>query len=599
MPGNQAVPHPDRPFSPSPPRENRHSASRPPSLLFGAPPIGTVASSGSFNISGLPSTPRSNLPRSSSNEDVRYFKAVDYGFASHTRHESEPQAAYTTPATHEPCRRTKGDYDLGHIRSDSESSTTSSASPPLGATPILSAISPSTPPRGQDISAETPTRYGSHTRSPSTNVNTKTFPEIPASPKSFNSGFSSSSSSYGKMSSSRSFPRLHQPTVIRRASGRGLAFLPPPAHAVSHSSNIYHQQQSPMATTRNDRHTSSIASLEHIQYQADMLDLGRPIARASEDNQYDKLISIKSSDDGHIVRPDSYSDIPLPSSRENDEALNEVQLAFTTDHSTSIGANTYDPESFNTTSQAISDYLPDPISHGLFEVDEESSGSDLSPAKAQNTDIEERPSRVDESLVPTPNIAERMAQTSLIRSDVMSTAEHPDTSLLADKLSAQDQGPVTTEENDELHDVMSSTEPADTINSSPSSDTVKPHIPHKIDTEQAAHLSYKARPGSTTYGINTPSAVNESRQITLYANFDRSYPSSSPIPQLTAYRAELALSWGNAKILRWVPGRKYVPDWNLKLVAGSLNDPVVMDIRAIIKAVVTKIPFLWRFASWL
>ena len=44
-------------MSPSPPRETRHTASRPPSLLFGAPPVGTVATSTSVSLSGLPPTP--------------------------------------------------------------------------------------------------------------------------------------------------------------------------------------------------------------------------------------------------------------------------------------------------------------------------------------------------------------------------------------------------------------------------------------------------------------------------------------------------------------------------------------------------------------
>ena len=44
-----------RPFPPSPPRDNPHTASRPPSLLLGQTLVGTVAVS--TDISGLPTTP--------------------------------------------------------------------------------------------------------------------------------------------------------------------------------------------------------------------------------------------------------------------------------------------------------------------------------------------------------------------------------------------------------------------------------------------------------------------------------------------------------------------------------------------------------------
>lgn len=52
-----SIPLHSRPFSPSPPRETWHTASRPPSLLLGAPLVGTVAVSSALNIAGLPGTP--------------------------------------------------------------------------------------------------------------------------------------------------------------------------------------------------------------------------------------------------------------------------------------------------------------------------------------------------------------------------------------------------------------------------------------------------------------------------------------------------------------------------------------------------------------
>ncbi|RSH84479.1 uncharacterized protein EHS24_006000 [Apiotrichum porosum] len=46
-----------RPFSPSPPRDNVHSSSRPPSLLFGAAPTGGLVVSPGLNLAALPPTP--------------------------------------------------------------------------------------------------------------------------------------------------------------------------------------------------------------------------------------------------------------------------------------------------------------------------------------------------------------------------------------------------------------------------------------------------------------------------------------------------------------------------------------------------------------
>lgn len=70
---------PSRPFSPSPPRDNMHTASRPASFFLGTavPASPSVSDSRSFNILGLPPTPQAQktefydgLPRHEMPEDI-------------------------------------------------------------------------------------------------------------------------------------------------------------------------------------------------------------------------------------------------------------------------------------------------------------------------------------------------------------------------------------------------------------------------------------------------------------------------------------------------------------------------------------------------
>ncbi|WOO78848.1 uncharacterized protein LOC62_02G002387 [Vanrija pseudolonga] len=177
MPHHAPAP-PARPFSPSPPRENRHSSSRPPSLLFGAPP---TATSSVGLVLGLPPSPSPRLS----------------AFPGAGAAPNGPSPSYFD---HQPRRR----------RSSSSSvSTTSSASPPLGATPILAALEP-TP-----ISMPRSQRDGSvDDFSPSS-----TFPGEDRAP-------APTTAPHAARAVLRSMPRIHQPTVLRTPSGRGLSFIP-------------------------------------------------------------------------------------------------------------------------------------------------------------------------------------------------------------------------------------------------------------------------------------------------------------------------------------------------------------------------------------
>ncbi|KAK6907035.1 hypothetical protein I203_101024 [Kwoniella mangroviensis CBS 8507] len=573
-------PHPDRPFSPSPPRENRHSASRPPSLLFGAPPVGTVASSSNLNVEGLPSTPprvKSIIPRSPSHNYVNNTPFFDRDSPARRRYGSE-----SSPSTSQAGQGRPTSIQSSLQRRDSESSTTSSASPPLGATSILSAIASSTPPRAQGTPSKSPVIYQGHVRTSSdiTNIRTPTL-DGPGSPKSYQSGFSSSSSNYDDNTSfSKSLPRLHQPTVVRRTSGRGLAFLPPPAQALSHSTAIHHHpRSSPTGANHDGERTASVASLQHIQHHAHMLDLGRPIGRPTHKNSDDKLISMKGNDGRPANQPTSYSEIPLPPlSLEETYILNEVE------EDSEIGqeeeeVDVDDPEPFHpllTSDVSDADTLSSTTS-GPHLV------ADLSiPAEEDIT------RSVDDPLpVATPDIAERVLHDSTTSSENGADNE-PVTEMNTDK------GLPTDENIPTLHEVVSSQfsqadletptspppQPDNQASKSIGADPPPPSVP------------YKVREGSQTYNTNSPSLPDRTRQISLYATMNHS---ANPLPQLTAYRVELALSWGDAQILQWIPGRKYIPDWNLKVVGGNL----VIDVRSMIKTVVSHIPIFWRFASWL
>ncbi|WVW79846.1 hypothetical protein I302_101816 [Kwoniella bestiolae CBS 10118] len=604
---HQIPPHPDRPFSPSPPRENRHSASRPPSLLFGAPPVGTVASSSSFSIEGLPTTPKSHhmLNRSTSHEHID-----DLGFFDHSsspvrrkRHESEPAAQGQT---------TRGRPISVHSsaqRSDSESSTTSSASPPLGATSILSTIATSTPPKGSKPPTKSPVVYQGHVRTSSdvTNLRTPTLDAL-GSPKSFQSGFSSSSSGYDNLSFSKSVPRLHQPTVVRRTSGRGLAFLPPPAQALSHSTTVHHQTPSPLANIVHEgERTPSMVSLKHIQRHANVLDLGQPLGHAAQGNNDDQLISMKGSDDRPANRPTSYSEIPLPPTPPGEEqVLHEVAEG-------TIGGVLFPPHTEAPISRL--EIEEDELIHPLLtsDVSDLSETGSTDTVSSEDHDADQSgvttssndPIDHDVFRITTPDIAERAAHGSvssaenaagsvkdaIASSDMESEAGE---SVVENMESERSTG--ITEDHHHPRETQRSIETqqpplVDLNETSPTPTTIPPEIEHlPLPT-----LPYKPRAGSRTYRPSETSSTpdtDNTRQISLYATLN--HP-SDPLPQLTAYRLELALSWGDAQIFRWIPGRRYIPDWNLKVVGAN----VVFDVRAVVKSVVSRIPIFWRFASWL
>ncbi|KAL7418715.1 hypothetical protein Q5752_006398 [Cryptotrichosporon argae] len=250
-----SIPPPERPFSPSPPRENRHSASRPPSLLFGAPPP-TVAPSSTFSLSGLPPSPSSPGPRAG--------LGVSYAApASATGTLDSPRGIDIAwrAVKRSPSGDVHGEFYRGIpvTRRSSADSTTSSSSPPLGATSLLAALaSPDKAPNGGGT-VPSPHRSAVAPHTPPLSARRvsgfepESAPFAPASPSSATASVSrprsagassvddlsprhARSTSATTLSSHKSLPRLHQPTVVRSASGRGIKWIPPPAHSPSASS---------------------------------------------------------------------------------------------------------------------------------------------------------------------------------------------------------------------------------------------------------------------------------------------------------------------------------------------------------------------------
>ncbi|RXK35685.1 hypothetical protein M231_07058 [Tremella mesenterica] len=259
-----------RPFSPSPPRENRHTSSRPPSLLLGAPslPIGTVASSTSMSLSGLPPTPSPKkitedpTIRPRSGPRTGFFDELETDRARRKRRDSEAKKGQglgegefvnrqQLPTSIRSRRSTS--------RADSESST-SSASPPLGAASILAALAGN---NSRPLSPRTPSIRPAQSfnsinsgigRSPSITGDTVASPA-----PSIRSEGNPVNSPRGRrgITNVRSFPRLHQPTVVRTHSGRGVSFLPPPVQVSPSTSGVtFHHPSGEISPARQRSMTS-------------------------------------------------------------------------------------------------------------------------------------------------------------------------------------------------------------------------------------------------------------------------------------------------------------------------------------------------------
>lgn len=166
-------------------------------------------------------------------------------------------------------------------------STTSSASPPLGAASILNALAQparqsATPPTPTTLdlaghAGPTPPRHTAVKRSQS-----------PGSPRSLVSDGASILSENGAQNSSKSFPRIHQPTVVRRKSGKGVAFLPPPAQVSPTTSGFTihqpsHHRASLPAGSRHDLDEIRSAGRSRSLSRPSASDAMRPETRAGLD----------------------------------------------------------------------------------------------------------------------------------------------------------------------------------------------------------------------------------------------------------------------------------------------------------------------------
>jgi hypothetical protein len=170
-------------------------------------------------------------------------------------------------------------------------STTSSASPPLGAASILTALAQPAPPKSTTPPTPTTSEPAGHAGPTPPRRTALKRSQSPGSPRSLVSDGASILSEYGARSahnSSRSFPRIHQPTVVRRKSGKGVAFLPPPAQVSPTTSGFAihqpsHHRASMPAGSRHDLEKIRSAGRSRSLSRPAVSDARRPEARTGLD----------------------------------------------------------------------------------------------------------------------------------------------------------------------------------------------------------------------------------------------------------------------------------------------------------------------------
>nr|XP_031857374.1 uncharacterized protein CI109_007238 [Kwoniella shandongensis]KAA5524446.1 hypothetical protein CI109_007238 [Kwoniella shandongensis] len=623
MPSN-SIPPTARPFSPSPPRENRHSASRPPSLLFGAPPVVTVATSSSINLSALPTTPsvyQSRLGRSPSHDhnisDPGFFSYIDQ---PHRRHDSEPNL------------RLGNRKGTGTAHGDDSESSTSSSSPPLGATSLLSALASPTPPLSlakeqSSVVAGKVDTSGSHSRVSSEPFHPHVVTAVqPGSPTSVHSILSSTSSGTSGFPSSRSLPRLHQPTIVKRPSGRGLAYLPP-AHQISpsnssfafHHSHSTHSSPAAVAFVTNSQSTPTRHALSPISRLGD----GNADVAVDEETLPEEGDPVESPESPHfrkaVSAPRSVSSASSSGSAcqaqpNLSEVLADTHPAFERSgpdplyrrQTIILPATTENKSMLKSPEQAEPDLLPDSIwtdgDTTFTKVVEDNSLDATLNEVADGHRVEEvstttendrnshHPTARQEDVQPD---AQPLVTSSEVDSAPPAEAfSHTLTPVLSEGSSNTD-GKPAVEINASHLDETSIDRPSTANQPIPETAWTAPFA---ANTDGRDVIPYQPRRKTDSITFHPQAHIAVPSALTFYAGLG--HPSQA-LPQLSRYRLEVSLAWNDPTFLRWLPGRSYIPDWNLKLVGGRPEEPIVFDVRETTRAVISRIPIVWRFASWL
>ncbi|KAI9632273.1 uncharacterized protein MKK02DRAFT_40578 [Dioszegia hungarica] len=237
LPAQDTASHPSRPFSPSPPRENIHTASRPPSLFLGAavPASPSLSDSRSFNIFGLPGTPEvyrggyDGMPRHEIAEDIFGFGGREQR-SRKTSRVGQPGEVDRTTVTAE-LAATRDSLTMVRSMSSGSLSSTSSSSPPLGSASILATLANNADSDNASLHTSSLGRRSGRTSGFATPPDRFDIsgPRTPQSARPSRVSMPNPSA----LSNSNSMPRLQQPTVVRSTSGRVVSFVPPPGRAVS------------------------------------------------------------------------------------------------------------------------------------------------------------------------------------------------------------------------------------------------------------------------------------------------------------------------------------------------------------------------------
>lgn len=117
-----------------------------------------------------------------------------------------------------------------------------------------------------------------------------------------------------------------------------------------------------------------------------------------------------------------------------------------------------------------------------------------------------------------------------------------------------------------------------------------------IEKEPGYKPPYIVRAKARNRQYPGPSGEPDTATYTVQASISR-HPDDGPLP-FGAGHLELRLAWLSPETLAfaWVPGRKYVPAWDVQLVKGQQREGTA---RWVVRGVVSQLPVVWRLARWL
>jgi len=125
------------------------------------------------------------------------------------------------------------------------------------------------------------------------------------------------------------------------------------------------------------------------------------------------------------------------------------------------------------------------------------------------------------------------------------------------------------------------------------SDYVPPYQPRK----SAVTFAPPQDPASPA----TPN--NPELAVSVFASLGQATPA---LPYLVPRRVELHLAWAEPHTWTWVPGRRWIPEWNMHVVLGAPGGTAAHSgsrgllgwSRGVVREVVGTLPVVWRLKNW-